>query len=225
MSSIKYKPTKPDEMFNDLVGDNIQREIARGMVSQYSSAYEYCYGTFAQTEAHDLLPEYRRACIEGIMPDLAERIGDYTVGSRKNKAKNCWHRLIRCDRIILTQSKVEQRRMLPRCAEFRKGYAADPQMVFDFLIEDDEAFEFEDEAPLYGIITHMPVLGNEKVPAFIDIVFPDRSYTKIVGITIKLLDKFPEVIMVPEEEQEEAITEKVEIKLERSAKKIDRETA
>jgi len=211
MSSIKYNPTKPDEMFNDLVGDDIQREIARGVVSQYSLAYEYCYGNFAQTEAHDLLPEYRRACIEGIMPDLAERIGDYTVGSRKNKAKNCWHRLIRSDRIILTQSKVEQRRMLPRCTEFRKGYAADPQMVFDFLNEDDEAYEFEDEVPLYGIITHMPVLGNEKVPAFIDIGFPNRNYESIVGHSIKLLDKFPDTI--PEITQEETIPDSAKVAL------------
>jgi hypothetical protein len=207
-----YDPTKPDKMFNDLVSDNIQRQIASGLASEYKRAYEYCYENFAPPEAHDLLPHFRRVCIEAIMPDIAERIGGFKTRSLKNKAKNCCHRLIGGRCIILSQSKIEQRWILPRDAVFRKGYAADPQGVFDFVNE-DEAREFEDRAPLYGIITHMPVFTNEKVPAFIDIIFPDRSYTKMVGAPIKLLNKFPEVIRVPREEQEESIPDSAKVAL------------
>ena len=210
MDMKKYDPTKPDEMFNDLVSDDIQRDIAKAVVSQYRIAYEYCCETFEPPEAHDLLPQYRRACIEGIIPELAKKVGKYTTKKGRNKAKNCYHRLILGNGIILTQSKVEQRGILPRNAEFRKGYAKSPQMVFDFLNE-DEACEFGDEAPLYGIITHMPVLGNEKVPAFIDIGFPDRNYESIVGHSIKLLDKFPDTI--PEITQEETIPDSAKVAL------------
>jgi hypothetical protein len=222
MISIKCDPTKPNEMFNDLVSDDIQREIPKAFLEQYKRSCEYCYGTFAKTEAHDLLPEYRRACIEGIMPDLAERIGGYTIDSRKNKAGNCWHRLILSDSIILTQSKVEQREILPRDAEFRKGYAKSNQMLFDFMNE-NEASELDAEAPLYAIIVHKPADDDKRLPEFIDIVFPDKNYKEIVG-RIRLLDKFPDIISIPEINQE-TIPDNVEIKVERSTKKFDSEIA
>ena len=57
----------------------------------------------------------------------------------------------------------------------------------------------------------MPVLGNEKVPAFIDIGFPDRNYESIVGHSIKLLDKFPDTI--PEITQEETIPDSAKVAL------------
>ena len=111
------------------------------------------------------------------MPDIAARIGDCVAKPIKNKAKNCYHRLILAEsrngvNIALTQSKVEQKIMLPRNAEFRKGYAKDPQMIMDFMGE-DQVSEFNDnEIILYAIITHMPESANEKTPEFIDIVFP-----------------------------------------------------
>jgi len=217
MDSMIYDPTKPSEIFNDLVGNKIKNEIARGVVSQYILAYEHCYGSFAQTEAHDLLPDYRRACIEGIMPDLAERIGGYTVKSKKNKAKNCWHRLILSNCIILTQSKVEQREKLPRDATFRKGYAESNQMLFDFMNE-GEVSEFDLEAPLYAIIVHLPANDNKRLPEFVDIVFPNENYREIVG-RIKLLYKFPDIIS--EKFQEEIIPDMADTKLKHSVKKTD----
>lgn len=219
MDSKTYDPTKPSEMFNGLVGDDIQREIAIAVVSQYRRAFEYCYENFEQAEAHDLLPHLRRAYIEEVMPDLAERVEGYTTITEKNKAENCWHRSILGDRIILTQSKVEQRKTLPRDAEFRKGYAKSNQMLFDFMNE-DEASELEAEAPLYAIIVHMPPDDNKRLPEFVDIVFPDKDYKEIVGPIIELLDKFPDII--PKINPEETIPDKVDIKL---VKKTDSETA
>lgn len=221
MNMKSYNPTKPDVMFNDLVNDEIQREIARGVASQYKVAYEYCYETFEPPEAHDLLPQYRRVCIEGIMPDLAERIGGYTVEIRKNKAKNCWHRSIMSGRVRLTQSKVEQIGILPRDAEFRKGYAESNQMLLDFMNE-EKSFELDEEAPLYAIITHKPMDSNERIPEFIDIVFPDK-YCNVIVKRIKLLDKFQDII--PEMAKEEVIPERLEIKMERTVKRISSETA
>lgn len=211
MDSKTYNPTKPDEMFNDLENDDIQREIARGVVSQYEVAYEHCYEKFEPPEAHDLLPQYRRALIEGIMPDLAERVGGYTVQIRKNKAKNCWHRSIISGRVRLTQSKVEQVGILPRDAEFRKGYAESNQMLLYFMNE-EKSSELNEEAPLYAIITHKPMDNNERLPEFIDIVFPDKDCNVIVK-RIKLLDKFPEIIGMIREEQEESIPDSIKVAL------------
>jgi hypothetical protein len=221
MVTVKYDPTKPREMFNDLVSDEIQRQIAIAVVSQYKRAYQDCYENCEPAEAHDLLPHLRRAYIEGVMPDLAARVEGYTTITEKNKAENCWHRSILGDRIRLTQSKVEQREILPRNAEFRKGYARSNQMLFDFMNE-KEVCEIHSEEPLYAIIVHMPAENDEGVPEFVDLIFPDKDYTEIGG-RIRLLDKFPRTI--PETIQEEAIPEKAEIKLQRSVKKTDRKTS
>ena len=58
----------------------------------------------------------------------------------------------------------------------------------------------DNEIILYAIITHMPDSANEKTPEFIDIVFPDRAYKKIVG-RIELLNKFPDVVVKEEHEE------------------------
>lgn len=204
MDIKKYDPTKPKVMFNDLVNDDIQLNIAKGVIEQYRKAHKHCYETFGKTEAWGLLPDYRRTCIEDIMPDIAERIGRCVAKPRKNKAKNCYHRLLLVKstkgvNIALTQSKVEQKELLPRNAEFRKGYAKDPQMLMDFM-EEDQVPEFnDDEIILYTIIVHMPNLADEKTPEFIDIVFPDKAYKKIEG-RIELLNKFPDVVVKEEHE-------------------------
>ena len=219
MSSKTYDPTKPDEMFNDLVSDDIQREIALGVVSQYQGAYEDCYERFEPPEAHDLLPQHRRACIEGIMPDLAARIGGYAVESRRNKAKNCWHRCIVSGRIRLTQSKVEHEGVLPRDAEFRKGYAESNQMLLAFMSE-GRSSELNEESPLYAIVTHKPTDSDERLPEFVDVVFPDKTCTVIVK-RIKLLDKFQDII--PGLTQEEIIPERLEIELQSPVKRSSSE--
>lgn len=196
---IIQDPTKPSERFNDRVGDKIQRAIAGSIVSQYRRAYEYCYkkDALAREEARDLLPHLRRAYIEGIMPDIAARLSGWNAYTAENKAKNCWHRLVIGDGIVISQSKVEERGTLPREAEFRKGYAASPQGVFEFM-KDQESAELDDNLTLYCIIVHMPRADDKRVPEFIDIVFPDRDYGEGVD-PIKLLEKFPDV--VPKERQ------------------------
>lgn len=209
-----YMPTKPVEMFNDLVPAELQSKIAKAVVSQYSEAYKYCYERFLPTEAHDLLPHHRRACIESVIPDLAEGIESCVAESRKNKAKNCSHRLIVNNRIILTQSKVEQSEILPRNAEFRSGYAESPQMFFSFMNE-DKTPESDEKAPLYAIIIHMPMENSKNSPEFVNIVFPDKFYEVIVQ-SIRLLDKFPDI---RPEIKEENIPGDLEIKLWRSIKR------
>lgn len=211
MDIKKYDPTKPKVMFNDLVNDDIQLNIAKGVIEQYRKAHKHCYETFGKTEAWGLLPDYRRTCIEDIMPDIAERIGRCVAKPRKNKAKNCYHRLLLVKstkgvNVALTQSKVEQKKLLPRDAEFRKGYAKDPQMVMDFM-EEDKTSEPNDEVILYVIITHMPDPANEKTPLFIDIVFPNKEYNKSIE-RIELLNKFPNIVV---KEEHEEITDNTEI--------------
>ena len=219
MDIKRFNPTKPTEMFHYLVGNDIQRNIAKAVIEQYEKAYENCYNNFRPIEARDLLPYYRRTCIEDIMPDLAERIGNCVIKPRKNKAKNCSHRLILNNGIILTQSKVEQREVLPRNAEFRKGYAKTGQLLlFD---NEDEIPNLDNESPLYAIITHMPI-ESDRNPWFVDIIFPDKDYKVILG-RIKLLDNFSDIM--PMTVQEEAIPENNDVKDEPSIKIINRKTS
>jgi len=186
-------------MFNGLVSQEIQRVVAEGVASQYRRAYKDCYGNdaFAQEEARDLLPYVRRAYIEGIMPDIAARLSGWKACTAENKAKNCSHRLVIGEGIVISESKVEERETLPREAEFRRGYARSPQMVFEFM-KDQESAELDGQLTLYAIIVHMPRAEDKGVPEFIDIVFPDRDYGEIVD-RIRLLEKFAD--LVPKEGQ------------------------
>lgn len=191
-----FNPRDPVMMFNALTSDSVQIELCRQIYTQYAMAAEYCYDTFLNAEARDILPYYRRASIESALVDCLEKHDKVEVITATNIIKNWAHRAIMVsDRVLITHSSVSNRRELPRKAFFRQGYARSRQM---YLFEDDRPLDPDPSMYLYAIITHCPS-DAIKTPEFIDIIFPDENYEKVVD-TIPLLNKFPQVGRMQTEE-------------------------
>ena len=191
-----FDPRDPVTMFNALTTDAVQLELCRQIHTQYAVAAEYCYDTFLDAEARDVLPYYRRACIESALVDCLAKHDNLEVIAATNIMRNWAHRaIVVSDRVLITHSSVTNRRELPRKALFRQGYARSGQM---YLFEDDRPPDPDPSMYLYAIITHCPS-GAIKTPEFIDIVFPDEGYEKVID-TIPLLNKFPQVGRVETEE-------------------------
>jgi hypothetical protein len=206
-NGIQFSPSKPVEMFDAFVPQGLQVAIAAGIVSEYRLAKVACDTEYHTAESEDLLPFVRRACIESMLCGLPKSHPDARIVTRSNKTKNCSHRVLVCGRILLTQSLVEHGGILPREAEYRKGYARDAQYL---LFEHEEAPA--EDAPLYGIVTHMPVSRQDAgVPAFIDILFPDPNYRVIARIP--LLGRFPAVLGRVEIAEPETIPDNLETTL------------
>jgi hypothetical protein len=98
--------------------------------------------------------------------------------------------------------------MLPREAIYREGYARNPQL---YLFGEEEPPQ--EDAPLYGIITHMALSGKDNdMPGFVDIVFPDEEYKVILG-HISLFVRFPGVVDAIATTAEETISDTLKAKL------------
>lgn len=191
-----FDPRDPVTMFNTLTPKVVQLEICKQVHTQYTLSAEHCYDTFLDAEARDVLPYYRRAGIECVLVDSLAKHDNVKVIAATNIMKNWAHRaIIISDRILITHSSVSNRKELPRKALFRKGYARSGQM---YLFDDDRPPDPDPSMYLYAIITHCPS-GAIKTPDFIDIVFPDENYEKVID-TIPLLNKFPQVGQVETEE-------------------------
>lgn len=205
-----FDPRDPVTMFNALTSDAVQLDVCRQIHTQYAVAADYCYDTFLSAEARDVLPYYRRACIESALVDCLEKHDGLEVIAATNILRNWAHRAIMVsDRVLITHSSVSNRRELPRQALFRQGYARSGQM---YLFEDDRPLDPDPSMYLYAIITHYPSSAI-RTPQFIDIVFPDENYEKVID-KIELLTKFPEVSRVETEEiQDDLKLREVEIRL------------
>jgi len=203
----QFNPSKPVEMFDAFVPKKVQVALATGIVREYRLAKMSCETEHQPPECDDLLPFFRRACIESMLCEIARVHPEVRIVTRSNKSKNCSHRVLACGRVLLTQSLVEREGMLPREAEYRKGYARDPQYLL-FEREDPPA----QDASLYGIVTHMPLSQRDSgIPAFVDILFPDPNY-QVVG-RISLLTRFPDVLGLAASSEPEAIPDALEAKL------------
>lgn len=208
IKAIQFSPYKPVEMFDAFVPEAVLLTITEGVIREYKNAKIWCETEFNPVEADGLLPHFRRACIESMLCELTKRHPEIQTMRRLNAKRNCSHRLVSCGGVMLTQSLVEHKKALPREAIYREGYARDPQ--YYLFGEDDPPIE---EAPLYGIITHMPVSGRENgLAAFVDIVFPDQAYKVIVG-RIPLLDRFPGIVDVVSSTVQEKIPDSLKAKL------------
>lgn len=206
--ALQFSPYKPVEMFDAFVPQGLQLSLVEGVVKEYQHAKVWCETEFRLPESYDVLPHFRRACIESMLCEIVKHYPDIRITTRANARRNCSHRLLCCGRVMLTQSLVDRDGALPREAVYREGYARDPQL---YLFGEQEAPE--EDAPLYGIITHMPLSGKDDgLPGFVDIVFPDEEYRLILG-RISLLDRFPGVVDAIAATAQEIIPDNLEAKL------------
>ena len=214
MISLKFNPHKPIEMFDSLIDESLQRQILVAVYSQYQAAYNHCQEVFDSPARGDILPHYRRAMIEDALCELAGPQKANKSTSMKNRARNCSHNLLLIrDRIVLTQSKVDRKALLPRDAFFRGSYAKSPQMEFDFAKDEASDRLNEEQGILYGIIVHCPS-SSSRLPEFVDVIFPDSGYKHVVE-TLALMERYREIVQRYEptvEVIESEIEQKLQIK-------------
>jgi len=199
MDEKLFDPLDPLGMFNATTAERIQRELLTAVCAIYGISYGDCEQFEASTLA-DILPHWRRAKIEEALAELGGRLDGCSVKNEKNEAGTCSHNVLLIgDRIVLTQSKVDDRYRLPRDAAFRGTYARSPQMLFDFMNGEIPPNPDSHQA-LYAIMTHSPS-DVAHLPLFVDIVFPDPTCKYILG-RVRLMEKFPDVVQhfVPAEE-------------------------
>jgi len=208
IKAIQFSPYKPIEMFDTFVPEAVQLTLAEGVIREYKNAKILCETEFNPAESVDLLPHFRRACIESMLCELSKRHSEVRILRRLNANRNCSHRLVFCGRVMLTQSLVERKKTLPREAIYRESYAHDPQ--YSLFGEEEPPIE---DAPLYGIISHMPVSGRDNgIASFVDIVFPDKEYKIIVG-RVPLLDRFPGIVDAVYATDQEKIPDSIKAQL------------
>jgi len=187
------------------VSESIQRQrflstVPPGFIPSLLSAVikanklvgQSCMAEYERTEAHDLLPDLRRAKVEGVLRNVAMEQGGKAAATSNNNG-GAYHSEVRFGgaggTVILTQSCVEDETKLPRPATFRKSLAravtVDPQL---------DLFDRKPAAPLpgqyvYAIFTHGKPAGANGVPSFARIVFPDvrgRTIIDSVDLTVAL---------------------------------------
>lgn len=177
MSVFDFPSHKPSLAFKHYMPQNFLLALS-SMVQQCYTAAKDFFDQFDEPE-RDGLPVYRRTLIEDGLVHLAERFKKQglSISAGKNLRNNS-HRILVCGPIVLTQSKIESRRSLPRQADFRETYAKDPQLSLFQEMEDDLSTANK-ELSIYSMLVHRPSL-DDRHPEFIDVIFPNRTYTAIV---------------------------------------------
>ncbi len=205
----------PSPFFDDNVAIEIQQEIVRIVFRGYFDAdKELDDADYDAPEYAYLRPNVRLARINYYLRQLGVRIPGCKATVETNEINNYTFTLLRVGNAVLTVSKVEGQGILPRTAKFRNIYAGQ-QSKFD--IEND-ALAIQDyiippDAMLYGIILHCPVKDG-KIPAFINIGFPNEHCTSFVG-SIPLMKRYPEIqeeMTVEHEQIADKVTTPLKIK-------------
>lgn len=202
----------PSPFFDNNVPKEVQKEVLRTVFRGYFDADEELdNANYDFPEYTYLRPNIRLARINYYLRQLGVKLTGCQATVEANVTNNYTFTLLRVGNVILTVSKVEGQYVLPRTARFRNLYAGQ-QSKFDIennnLVISD--FIIPPDAMLYGIILHSPV-EDGKLPAFVNVGFPNRDCTDFVG-SIKLMKRYPEILEEMTAEQEQ-IPDKVSTKI------------
>ena len=194
MKITDFPPHKPRQIFEYFVPEKFLIGVVKAIIEQYKhTKWKLERESLGFEEKRYLAPHLRRTYIESAFSQFPRRFKNekVQVTCRENSSKDS-HRIIVCGPILLTQSKVDRRSQLPREAEFRRTYAESPQLNLFDTSADEFVFAENDEDTLFAIITHKPA-ENMDQPEFVDVIFPDKNYTRIID-RIRLFDKYPTIV-------------------------------
>jgi hypothetical protein len=145
---------------------------------------------FPKTEQHDLWPMHRRSMFERDWRELARMHGLSGVAVL-NKSLNAFHTTVSGGIVVMTQSYVEDRRDLPRYAEFRNTLTKSSQFMMFANPEVPDP-----SARIYAILTHGQYADDSLQPGWADVVFPAMEGQKVVVVErIRLFeDRYPTLV-------------------------------
>jgi hypothetical protein len=181
------------ETFRRHFTDSMLRLILKKVKASYRFSSEHFVGyRFASKETRG---NHRRGVIEDLFQDFGAFEPSVTVTNTPYTRRNSGeYTALRCGPVVLTFSKTENENQLPRAAQFRQTLARGSEFLFD-----DEALLNQTTPSLHAILYHSPSNGDVRgrVPKFVNIGFPDQSYSHYV-VTIPLLGLFEQELVQEE---------------------------
>ncbi len=187
-----FSPHRPKEIFQHFSPPLLLEDLLKGTFSAYQAALEFVNReSIGIPQATYITPHLRRTYLEEAFEGIAARQRDSSVSSfcEKNRSDDA-HQVIKCGPILITESKVDNSKSLPRIAAFRQTYARESQIpLFEY---ENKTILPENEEYLYAILVHKPIDSLSGCPEFIDIVFPSDNCQTIID-RIELYKAFPAV--------------------------------
>lgn len=195
-------------LFSEAPSELFER-LLRAAFAAHAIAHEEAYGTYADTEAENVLPYSRRGYLEGGMRDVAAMVPGVTAKAFKSPRSSWNHTEIRSGRVVITASAVQTPCGLVEPSEFRTTLARSAQGV----LWPEPGDEPDDSTPLYVLFLHgrstwvkkedKAKYGKLLGSAYLALPAPDlTSYVH----SINLFEKFPAIVAdnMPREWDEEA---------------------
>lgn len=156
-------------VFEEDVPLPVVQAIVKALYGVYRESYNQLVLEFDYPERHNLLPMYRRSKAEREMRELAKRYPQIEATAEINSTHNHYHTLLKCGRVLLTQSTAYGPGDMIRYSEYRRLLAQTNQVYFDWS---PKYMRPAPEQLTYGVIVHNAEMGIEHKPAFIWVVFP-----------------------------------------------------
>lgn len=182
------------------VPESFLRAAVQAVFLSHRVAFEECAVGFAETEAENLRPYYRRAKLEGYLRDAADIAPGLSADVVQGEGNNWWHTEVRGGPIVLTQSAVPGPCQLPEKTTVRLGLAAGTiaNSGQGSLFPEEETPQ---EGPVYGLLLHSRSRWAKRedqlrfghLPESAYLAFPsaDLSY---YAHDINLFERFPDVV-------------------------------
>lgn len=170
--------------------------LLRAVFAAHQVAFQDCRDTFAETEATNLRPYYRRAKLEGFMRDAADMVPG--IVSTVVLGEGHWfHTELRSGPVVVTASSVPTPCAIVEGAEFRQTLARDNVRR---LWPEPGDIPAED-APLYALLLHSRSRWETKdeyreyghLPGSAYIAYPTPDLGAYVH-EINLFERFPHVV-------------------------------
>lgn len=177
-------PESLNSIFDEDVPESVQSALVQGIESSYQTADEFCSNEFDSPEVRDVVPHVRRAYVETMLHQIPDQFGEVTAHTGCNNRGNSF-RYIRCGRICLTASYVQENGLIPRTADFRNKFARDYNSPR--LFPEDERERVETLAAItdiYAILTHRPLASDQTIPAHVSVTFVDENCCRIASIDL-----------------------------------------
>lgn len=176
--------------------EQLLRALVRSVFLAHKRVWDDCSRQFAETEAENVRPFYRRALLEGLIRGVAARYEGVTTEVVKAPQSNWNHTELRSGPIALTANSVPTPCAMVERAEFRLGLASSNQLRFEGLIDPPPP-----DAPLFVLLLHSKSIwddpedvqrfGHLPGSAYLAYPAPDlRSYVH----QINLFKMFPSIV-------------------------------
>jgi hypothetical protein len=177
------------------LSEDFWKRALQAVFTAYRVSWDECASGFAETEARNVQPYYKRGKLEGYLRDVAAMFPGVTTEVIRADQSGWFHTEVRSGPVVLTENSVPTPCALMEKAEFRLTLARSSQGV---LFEDERLTE---GPALYVLLLHSRSVWQEPesyrkyrhLPGSAYIAFPSPTLDHYIH-EINLFAKFPGVV-------------------------------